>query len=66
MGERTMKKNKPARLYPKKEDITIENFIIENKQLVILLFIMITVILFIIGCILCIDMFKAEHFYNYL
>jgi hypothetical protein len=66
MGERNMKKNKPARLYPEKEDITIENFIIENKQLVILLFIMITVILFIIGCILCIDLFKAEHVYNYI
>ena len=66
MGERNMKKRTSARLYPEKEDVTIENFIIENKQLIILLFIMITIILFVISCILCIDMFKAEHVYNYL
>lgn len=56
-----MKKNKPVRLYPKKEDIILEK---DDKQLIILL-VIISIIL-IIGCIMCIDLFKAEHFYNYL
>ena len=57
-----MKKNKPVRLYPKKEEkITLDN---DDKQLIILI-IIISIIL-IIGCIMCLDIFKAEHFYNYL
>lgn len=59
-----MKKRDPAKLYPEKEDITIQNFLLENKQLVILIIIIVLFSLFIIGCILGISYFRAEHVYN--
>lgn len=58
-----MKKRKPARLYPEKESITIQNFLLENKQLVILI-IIIVLFTFFIGCLFCIPYFQAEHVYN--
>lgn len=61
-----MKKNKPARLYPEKEDITIKNFILEDRNLLILLILIIFIFLFIIGCLFCIDGFRSEHVYNSL
>lgn len=59
-----MKKRDPARLYPKYENITIENFLLENKQLVILIIIIILFSMFIIGCLLSIPYFQGEHVYN--
>lgn len=59
-----MRKRDPARLYPKYDNITIENFLLENKQLVILIIIIVLFSLFIIGCILGISYFRAEHVYN--
>lgn len=55
-----MKKRDPARLYPRYENITIENFLLENKQLVIL----IIIIVLFIGCLLSIPYFQGEHVYN--
>ena len=62
----TMKKNKPARLYPEKEDITLQNFLLENPQLLTLILLIIGISLIIIGCILSIDYFRSEHVYNFI
>jgi len=59
-----MKKRDPVRLYPKYDNITIENFLLENRQLVILIIIIVLFSLFIIGCLLCIPYFQGEHVYN--
>lgn len=59
-----MKKRTNKTLYPEKEDISIENFLLENKQLVILIIIIVLFSLFIIGCLLAIPYFQAEHVYN--
>lgn len=61
-----MKKRDPARLYPKYDGITIQNFLLENKQLIILIIIIALFTLLIIGCLFCIDLFRGEHFYNYM
>lgn len=61
-----MKKNKPARLYPEKEDITIKNMLMEDRNLLILLILIISIFIFIIGCVFCIDGFRGEHVYNSL
>ena len=61
-----MRKRDPVRLYPKYESITIENFLLENKQLVILIILTVLISIFIIGCLLSIPAFQAEHTYNYL
>ncbi len=59
-----MKKRDPARLYPKYERITLKNFLLQNKQLVILIIIIVLFSMFIIGCLLAIPAFQAEHVYN--
>lgn len=59
-----MKKRTNRTLYPEKEDITLRNFLLENKQLVILIIIIVLFSLFIIGCLLCIPYFQAENVYN--
>ena len=59
-----MRKRDPARLYPKYENITIENFLLENRLLVILIIITVLTSIFIIGCLLAIPYFQAEHVYN--
>ena len=59
-----MRKRDPARLYPKYESITIENFLLENRLLVILIIITVLTSIFIIGCLLAIPYFQAEHVYN--
>lgn len=59
-----MKKRTNRTLYPEKEDISIQNFLLENKQLVILIIIIVLFSLFIIGCLLCIPYFQGEHVYN--
>lgn len=59
-----MRKRDPARLYPKYENITIENFLLENRLLVILIIITVLISIFIIGCLLAIPYFQAEHVYN--
>lgn len=59
-----MRKRDPVRLYPKYDSITIENFLLENKQLVWLILIIVLFSLFIIGCLLAIPYFQAEHVYN--
>lgn len=61
-----MRKRDPARLYPKYDSITIENFLLENKQLVWLILIIVLFSLFIIGCLLAIPYFQGEHVYNYI
>ena len=61
-----MKKNKPARLYPEKEDITIKNFLFENTQLITLIILLIIISVIIISCIICIDSFRGANVYNYL
>lgn len=59
-----MKKRDQARLYPKYENITIENFLLENRLLVILIILTVLISMFIIGCLLCIPYFQGEHVYN--
>ena len=59
-----MKKRDPVRLYPKYDRITIENFLLENKQLVWLIIIIALFSLFIISCLLAIPYLQAEHVYN--
>lgn len=59
-----MKKRDPVRLYPKYDSITIKNFLLENKQLVWLILIIVLFSLSIIGCLLCIPYFQAENVYN--
>lgn len=59
-----MKKNKPARLYPEKGDITIQNFLLEDKNLLTLVILIVFIFFFIIGCIFCIDGFRGENVYN--
>lgn len=59
-----MKKRTHKTLYPEKEDISIQNFLLENKQLVIIIILIVLFSLFIIGCILGIGYFRAEHVYN--
>lgn len=59
-----MKKRTNRTLYPEKEDISIQNFLLENKQLVILIIIIVLFSFFIIACLLCIPYFQAEHVYN--
>lgn len=66
MGEEIMKKRKPVRLYPEKEDITLKNFLLENKQLVVLIIIIVIFSMLIIGCLFAVDLFRAEHYYNYI
>ena len=61
-----MKKRKPARLYPEKEDITIQNFLLEDKNLLTLLILICVIFFFIIGCLFCIPYFQGEHVYNAL
>ena len=61
-----MKKRKPARLYPEKEDITIQNFLLEDKNLLILLILICVIFFFIIGCLFYIPYFQGEHVYNYI
>ena len=63
-GGNRMKKRTNRTLYPEKEDISIQNFLLENKQLVILIIIIVLFSLFIIGCLLCIPYFQGEHVYN--
>ena len=59
-----MKKRTNRTLYPEKEDISIQNFLLENKQLVILIIIIVLFSMFIIGCLLAIPYLQAEHVYN--
>lgn len=61
-----MKKRKPARLYPEKEDITIQNFLLEDKNLLILLILICVIFFFIIGCLFFIPYFQGEYVYNAL
>ena len=61
-----MKKRKPARLYPEKEDITIQNFLLENPQLLTLIVLIVFISFFIVGCLLFVPTFQGEHVYNYL
>ena len=61
-----MKKRTNKTLYPQKESITIQNFLLENRQLVILIILTVLISIFIIGCLLSIPAFQAEHTYNYL
>ena len=61
-----MRKRKPARLYPAKEDITIKNFLLEERQLLLLLILIVIITIFIIGCLFTIDGFRAEKTYNYI
>ena len=59
-----MKKRTNKTLYPEKEDITIQNFLLENKQLVLVIILIVLFSLFIIGCLLAIPYFQAENVYN--
>ena len=59
-----MKKRTNKTLYPEKEDITLRNFLLEDKNLLILLILICTIFFFIIGCLFCVDFFRGEHVYN--
>lgn len=61
-----MKKRTPARLYPKKEDVTIKNILLEDRNLLILLLLIIIIFSFIIACLFSIPSFQGEHVYNAL
>lgn len=59
-----MKKRTHKTLYPQKEPITLKNILLEDKNLLILLILIISIFIFIIGCLFCIDGFRGEHVYN--
>ena len=62
-----MKKEKKSTLYPdNRKDFysEFEDFLLVNRQLVILIIIIVFFSLFIIGCLLCIPYLQAEHVYN--
>ena len=61
-----MKKREPARLYPKYESITLKNFLLHEKQLIVLIILLIITACFVISCILAADFFRAEHTYNFI
>lgn len=61
-----MKKRTHTTLQPAKETITIKKFLLEDRQLLVLLLLTICITFFIICCIFSMDFFRAEYFYNYL
>lgn len=64
-----MRKEKKSTLYPdNRKDFysEFEDFLLVNRQLIILIIIIVLFSLFIIGCLLCIPYFQGEHVYNYI
>lgn len=62
-----MRKEKKSTLYPdNRKDFysEFEDFLLVNRQLVILIIIIVLFSMFIIGCLLAIPYFQAEHVYN--
>lgn len=58
---------KKVTLYPddrKSSYSEFEDFLLVNRQLIILIIIIVLFSLFIIGCLLCIPYFQGEHVYN--
>lgn len=61
-----MKKRKQPSLYPAKEDISIENFILENPNLIMLIILIVVISLIFVFIFASAPYLTAEHVYNYL